>query len=132
MMITISLAARPHAWYVVLSSTMSGSGGRLGTLSCVRAREKVVTRKPSPRKTRESKVLQWGAAWHSLVCEGEGEGGDEEAKPEEDKGEQGLAEVEGILNSVSRGILWRNVNLDLSHPLLHLALLLFRCQQRSS
>ena len=25
--------------------------------SCVRAREKVVTRKPSPRKTRESKVL---------------------------------------------------------------------------
>ena len=40
-----------------------------------------------------------------LVCEGEGEGGDEEAKPEEDKGEQGLAKLEGILNSVSRGIL---------------------------
>ena len=40
-----------------------------------------------------------------LVCEGEGEGGDEEAKPEEDKGEQGLAELKGILNSVSRGIL---------------------------
>ena len=40
-----------------------------------------------------------------LVCEGEGEGGDEEAKPKEDKGEQGLAELKGILNSVSRGIL---------------------------
>ena len=31
-MMATSLAARPHAWYVVLSSTMSGSGGRLGTL----------------------------------------------------------------------------------------------------
>ena len=40
-----------------------------------------------------------------LVCEGEGEGGDEEAKPEEYQGEQGLAELKGILNSVSRGIL---------------------------
>ena len=40
-----------------------------------------------------------------LVCEGEGKGGDEEAKPEEDQGEQGLAELKGILNSVSRGIL---------------------------
>ena len=30
--VATSLAARPHAWYVVLSSTMSGSGGRLGTL----------------------------------------------------------------------------------------------------
>ena len=72
-----------------------------------------------------------------LVCEGEGEGGDEEAKPKEYQGEQGLAELKGILNSVSRGILgtismWWNVNLDLAHPLLHLALLLLRCQQRSS
>ena len=32
LMMATSLAARPHAWYVVLSSTMSGSGGRLGTL----------------------------------------------------------------------------------------------------
>ena len=38
-----------------------------------------------------------------LVCEGEGEGGDEEAKPEEDKGEQGLAKLEGVFD---RGILW--------------------------
>ena len=38
-----------------------------------------------------------------LVCEGEGEGGDEEAKPEEDQGEQGLAELEGVFD---RGILW--------------------------
>ena len=40
-----------------------------------------------------------------LVCEGEGKGGDEEAKTKEDQGEQGLAELKGILNSVSRGIL---------------------------
>ena len=38
-----------------------------------------------------------------LVCEGEGEGGDEEAKPEEDQGEQGLAKLEGVFD---RGILW--------------------------
>ena len=38
-----------------------------------------------------------------LVCEGEGEGGDEEAKPEEHKGEQGLAKLEGVFD---RGILW--------------------------
>ena len=37
-----------------------------------------------------------------LMREGEGEGGDEEAKPKEDQGKQGLAKLEGVFD---RGIL---------------------------